>query len=71
MARLPQQGQIIIRESDEGGALAVTLTEEGYVVRIDAPASSYESGFFILSEYLDELGYDDEGCRIVEGNPNG
>lgn len=70
MARLPLQGQIIIRESDEGGALAYTRTEQGYVVVIDAPASSFETGFLILSEYLDELGYDDAGCRIVEGNPN-
>jgi hypothetical protein len=68
---IPFGGQVVISELDTGGAKALVNTEHGYLVRIEAAAHSYESGYFILSEYLDELGYDDEGCRIVEGNPNG
>lgn len=64
MSRIPAMGEIHISKLEDGGAKARLRTEHGYLVSIEAPANNYESGYFILSEYLDELGYDGE--REVE-----
>jgi hypothetical protein len=67
MARLPEKREILIDEIEEVGAEATLRTEYGYVVSIQAYAASYETGLFILHEYLDELGYDDKIRKVNNG----
>lgn len=54
---------IQIEEAVGGGACARLYTDTGYVVYIYAPAENYDTGLFVLDEYLDELGYDNETVR--------
>jgi hypothetical protein len=63
MARIPKQGEILLDTYKLGagiGKRAALKTEDGYIVWIVVPCMTEETGDFILSEYLDELGYDDD-----------
>jgi hypothetical protein len=58
---IPAQGEIFLDTFQLGvgkGRRAVLRTEDGYIIWIVAPCMAEETGDFILNEYLDELGYD-------------